>query len=73
MRCTMVFAEVDHAKTNDKICVLAPALFETTSAHTVVLKVMAMNCKVEWWAIAERNEWCVQALLPFCEYRVCSG
>lgn len=44
---TKVLSEVDHAKTRDKICALAPAAFEPGPVHTDVLKVMLMDTTQE--------------------------
>ena len=39
----MFHAEVDHAKTSDKIFVLAPSAFDFASAHTDILETILMS------------------------------
>ena len=55
----MVLSKVDHAKTCDKICVLAPAPFDDTSVHTVVLEIILMKPKPKantWGPLEEQDE-----------------
>ena len=49
--CTKELPEVDHAKTSDKICVLAPAPFDATSVHTDIL---IDSCHKENWSMFAR-------------------